>query len=255
MAHKGWISIHRKIRENWVWDNNDPFDKRSAWIDILLMVNHKKKKFLFGNELMEVEAGERITSERKLAERWSWSRTKVRNFLELLEKDKMIEVKKTPQKRTRLKVLNYGYYQESENHKKTSKEPQENQRSTTEEPQKNLNNNDNNDLIMKNNEKEGASLSSSDRKILKILKSIDKYPFDFDRDIEQLKEYKTEFPTVDILEEVKKWKTYKRDKPLKEKSNARLQFRNWLSNAEKWSDNSASKKKTKKITADEIRNF
>jgi len=141
----GWISIHRKIQQHWIWETNKPFDKRSAWIDILLMVNHKKRKVILGNELIEVGCGERITSERKLAERWGWSRTKVRNFLEILKKDSMIKVEKPNQKRTRIKVLNYSNYQNIKNHKRTREEPEKNQRRTREEPEKNINNNDNND--------------------------------------------------------------------------------------------------------------
>ena len=125
MPDSGWIKLYRKIRENWVWDSKEPFDKRSAWVDILLMVNHKKGKTLLGNELIEVDRGERITSERKLAEKWNWSRTKVRSFLELLEKEKMIKIKRD-KKKTTLKVLNYSVYQETENHKKTTKKPQKN---------------------------------------------------------------------------------------------------------------------------------
>jgi len=120
---KGWISIHRKITEHWLWENDKPFDKRSAWIDILLMVSHEKKKVLLGNEIIEVDRGERVTSERKLAERWGWSRTKVRNFLELLVKDKMIEIKQDKQK-TILKVLNYGKYQQPKNHERTTENEQ-----------------------------------------------------------------------------------------------------------------------------------
>src|SRR6056297_3625205 len=107
MANDGWIKLYRQIQNNWLWETEKPFDKRSAWIDILLMVNHKKKKIPFDNSFVEVDKGERITSERKLAKKWGWSRTKVRNFLELLQKDNMLEVKKTT-KRTTIKVVNFG---------------------------------------------------------------------------------------------------------------------------------------------------
>ncbi|MCF8009018.1 MAG: hypothetical protein K9K32_04570 [Halanaerobiales bacterium] len=145
MPNNGWISLHRKIQNHWIWDNEEKFDKRSAWVDILLMVNHEKRKVNLGNELLTVESGERITSERKLAKRWNWSRTKVRNFLDLLKKDNMIEFNKIPQKRTRLKVLNYSDYQNIKNQIKTSKKPEEDHKRTSKEPQKDLNNNDNND--------------------------------------------------------------------------------------------------------------
>ena len=79
-----------------------------------------------------------------------------------------------------------------------------------------------------------ASASSEERKILKILKSIKKYPFNFKKDIENIRELMTDYPEVDFLKETKKWKTYKKDKPLKKNSNARLQLRNWMDNANKW---------------------
>ena len=105
----GWISIHRKITDNWVWKEK-PFSKGQAWIDILMMVNHENKKILLGNELIEVERGSRITSIRQLCDRWGWSNTKVKNFLNLLEEDKMLVVK-SDSKKTTLTVVNYNDYQ------------------------------------------------------------------------------------------------------------------------------------------------
>ena len=138
-ALTGWIKLHRKIQEHWLWQDK-PFDKRSAWIDMLLMANHDYNKFLLGNELVEVERGSFITSEVKLAERWGWSRTKVRNFLQLLINDRMIE-KKSDNRKTILTIENYNDYQYSE----TAKEQQKNSEKTAEEQRKNTNNNDNND--------------------------------------------------------------------------------------------------------------
>ena len=46
---EGWISIYRQIQDNWIWKSKEPFDKRSAWIDLLLMVNHDKQKVEFDN--------------------------------------------------------------------------------------------------------------------------------------------------------------------------------------------------------------
>ena len=39
---QGWISIHRKIRECFIW-NEEPYDKAHAWIDLLLRANHDDK--------------------------------------------------------------------------------------------------------------------------------------------------------------------------------------------------------------------
>lgn len=142
MANKGWISIYRQIQDCWIWQD-DVFSRGQAWIDLLLFANHHDKKIAFGNELITVEAGSFITSKRKLADRWQWSRTKVDNFLSLLEQDKMI-VTKSDTKKTLVSIVNYEVYQQSSNEEKATKEPQESHKKATEKPQKSTNNNDNN---------------------------------------------------------------------------------------------------------------
>ena len=95
---QGWISIHRKLREHWLWQET-PFDKRSAWIDILMSANHCDNKVLLGKTLIDVSRGQLITSEVKLMKKWGWSKTKVRSFLDMLEKENMI-IKTTETKKT-----------------------------------------------------------------------------------------------------------------------------------------------------------
>lgn len=139
----GWIKIYRSVQDHWLWNNGTAFDERSAWIDLLMMMNFKERKFQLGKELLTAERGERVTSERKLAERWGWSRTKTRNYLELLEKDGMIELEKTS-KRTRVKACNYDLYQGWNSDEKTGREPAGDQNQTAWEPEEDTNNNVNN---------------------------------------------------------------------------------------------------------------
>ena len=73
-------------------------------------------------------------------------KSKVRNFLSMLEKDLML-VKKTDNKKTTLIVLNYEVWQDSE----TAKEPQKNHERTTKEPQKDTNKNVKNEKNEKKN--------------------------------------------------------------------------------------------------------
>lgn len=146
---EGWISLDRQIWSNWVWSDK-PFSRGQAWIDMLLLANHQDNKFALGNELVECERGEFITSEIKLMERWGWSKTKVRSFLKLLQDDKMI-VKKTDHKKTAIKLVNYSVYQDSQ----TTKEPKKNHEETIKKPKKDTNNNVNND----NNENNKKSVS------------------------------------------------------------------------------------------------
>ncbi len=85
---EGWVSLYRKIQEHWIWKSKEPFDKRSAWIDLLLMVNHKDEEIEMDSTIIKIEAGQRITSLEKLAGKWRWSRHKVSNFLNQLEKER-----------------------------------------------------------------------------------------------------------------------------------------------------------------------
>ncbi|NEZ46519.1 DnaD domain protein [Clostridium niameyense] len=119
---EGWIKLYRNIQEHWIWQDSQ---KLKWWLDILLLANHKDNKFLLGNELITIERGEHHTSELKLAERWGVSKTTVRKFLNLLESDHMIELKKS-KKGTTLKVANYSDYQDFSEGEKTIKKPQKN---------------------------------------------------------------------------------------------------------------------------------
>ena len=107
----GWIKVYRQIRSSWLWNSDEPYDRRSAWIDMLLCANHDGKTVCMDGKLMTVERGSFVTSQLKLAERWRWDRKKVKHFLELLEQDKMVAITTTT-KRTTVTIENYGKYQD-----------------------------------------------------------------------------------------------------------------------------------------------
>lgn len=107
----GWIKLHRKLQECWIWLEKEPFDKRSAWVDLLLTANHSDKKILFNGELITVKRGQILTSIRKLAERWKWSYDKTSRFLKLIESDGMLR-KESDNCRTLITIENYEVYQD-----------------------------------------------------------------------------------------------------------------------------------------------
>jgi len=136
---EGWISIHRKIQDCWIWTDEE-FSKGQAWVDLLLLVNHKDTKIPFNGEFITVKAGQRITSIASLAERWKWSRHKVSDFLNILEKDEMI-TQIRDNKKTLITIVNFEVYQNGdviEGHQKDIKR-------TSKGHQKDTNNNDNNE--------------------------------------------------------------------------------------------------------------
>ena len=113
MANDGWIKMHRKIQDCWIWNIDKPFDERSAWIDLLLSANHKDTKILFNGELILVKRGEFVTSIRKLSDKWKWNKDRVLKFLKLLESDGMI-TKSSDRYRTLITIDNYCIYQAKE---------------------------------------------------------------------------------------------------------------------------------------------
>lgn len=106
-----WIRIYRKIRESAVWNNNEPFDYRSAWIDLIMEANVKPNTFIYKGQTIEVKRGEYYTSIRKLSIRWHWSKDKVNRFLKMLIKLDMVRKHTDVRCATLLTIVNYDDYQ------------------------------------------------------------------------------------------------------------------------------------------------
>ena len=107
---KGWIKIDRGLIDSDIWTANEPFDIRSAWIDLLLMANFAPHDFISKGQTIHLEPGQLITSEQILGNRWKWSRGKVRRTLKQLKNQKMILVNGTTYGTT-LTIVNWGKFQ------------------------------------------------------------------------------------------------------------------------------------------------
>ena len=135
---KGYIKVYRDIRDHWIWtDEEESFSRGQAWIDLIMMVNHNDKDVLFNGRLIHVEKGCRITSLRRLSERWKWSIHKVSDFLNLLEKEGMISQARDS-KKTLITLINYGVYQSDRGGKGTVKEHSSNTQGNHKETNKTL---------------------------------------------------------------------------------------------------------------------
>ena len=111
MANKklGFIPLYRSLKENWIWQTDEPFDTRSAWVDLLLSVNHEEKKIKVGCSVVTIKPGQMWTSYKKLAKAWGWSYKKVVRYISMLKSDGMIEVNGTPNG-TLVTLVNYGNF-------------------------------------------------------------------------------------------------------------------------------------------------
>lgn len=128
---EGWIKLHRGLVDNQLW-RCEPFTRGQAWVDLLLLANFNHSYFFKRGVKIEVERGQVARSEVELADRWKWSRTKVRKFLNDLEKEQQIEQYKTNVTQL-ITVVNYNYYQEKEQQHGQQKDS----RKTAEKQQKN----------------------------------------------------------------------------------------------------------------------
>lgn len=167
---QGWITLHRSLLDNFLWEDK-PFTKGQAWVDLLLNANHEDKKIMFDGSVVEVKRGEKITSIRQLSERWGWSTTKTKKFLNVLQSEKMLTYFSNS-KKTTYTVVNYNKYQDLNNSKSNTEVTQKKHRSNTEVTQKNTNNNDNND----NNDNNIINILSNDKIFVVLLQKWNSLP-------------------------------------------------------------------------------
>ena len=142
MNSKGWIKLDRRIMDNdFLWGNGEPFDRRAAWVDLLLMAAHKDTAYC--------KRGQIVTSIRELAERWTWGRNRVYRFLRDTERAGMVTTSGTSSGTT-ITIENYSKYQSGRD---TNGTPSGTTNGTPSGTQTRINNNNNNNNINNNKNK------------------------------------------------------------------------------------------------------
>ncbi len=108
-SDKGFVKIYRDLQDHWIWEDK-PFRRGQAWVDLIMMMNHKDRKIFFNSNAITVKRGSAITSIRKLSERWGWSKDKVKHFLGVLQQEGMIQYESDTQK-TLIILVGFSEYQ------------------------------------------------------------------------------------------------------------------------------------------------
>lgn len=147
----GWIALHRSLLDHWLWKDK-PFSNGQAWIDLILLANHKDVKEYVNGSLKTFKKGTVNRSIESISHRWGWNRKKTRKFLNALEVDGMVSVNVTTHGTT-ISLINYDIYQTVGKTNGTAIDQTEGQQRENNVPQTTMNNNDNND----NNIREGKS--------------------------------------------------------------------------------------------------
>lgn len=115
-SNKGWIKVWRKTLNSEIWESGEPYDRRSAWIELLLMAGHEEDFVVFDGKKRDRLPGQIITSISALSRRFHWSRKKVRSFLGQMGDRHMIRL----EGHTRyclLTIENWDIYQSSKGRK------------------------------------------------------------------------------------------------------------------------------------------
>lgn len=119
---KGYIYLYRSIQENTIWADGTPFDRRSAFIDMIFMANYKDKELILRGGMKKIiKRGQFHTSIERLAKRWFWSPNKVRRYLALLNELGMVHIDGTTHGTT-VTIVNYEDFQNQWRAKSTTNE-------------------------------------------------------------------------------------------------------------------------------------
>ena len=109
--HRGYIKLWRKV-----WDNTlyftETFTRTQAWIDMLLLANHKPSTIYLRGIPVTIERGQLLGGENYLGSRWKWSRGKVRRFMQNLEQQNEQQIRQQKNNViTLITIVNYYLYQ------------------------------------------------------------------------------------------------------------------------------------------------
>lgn len=104
MFDKRWIAVYLDVFDKPLFDETSAYSKAAAWLDLVLANDN----------------GMVVTSESKLMNRWGWSKTKLRAFLQALEMERMI-TRSADKKSTNILLTDY-VQSDVETTKKTSGE-------------------------------------------------------------------------------------------------------------------------------------
>lgn len=131
-SNQGWISVYRSILESSLW-LSEPFTRGQAWFDLLLLANHTEGFIRVRGNKVPLTRGQVGWSVLSLSKRWKWSRSKVKRYLNELEKEAMIK-QQTNSITSIITISNYNFYQNTIQ--------QTNSKQTTDEQQSDTNNKD-----------------------------------------------------------------------------------------------------------------
>lgn len=108
---QGWIKLHRKMMYSNVFQNEKLL---KVFIYCLMKATHVDRRQIVGKRFVELEKGQFIFGRKKASIELNMKESTVRDYIELLKQDEMIQVNST-NKYSLITVVNWELYQHEEN--------------------------------------------------------------------------------------------------------------------------------------------
>lgn len=145
-----WFSVQRKYLFSELW-LAEPFTRGQAWLDLIGLARFQDG-FIFKRGIkVEIKRGQVPYSKSELADRWQWSRGKVRRFLMDLQNEHQIDQQKN-NVTTLISIINYDRYQNGKPANRPANEPANEPAEFPEPAPTEEHSTPNNDTTMINNE-------------------------------------------------------------------------------------------------------
>ena len=123
----GFLRLSRRFFKHFLWAEGRTYSKAEAWLDLVAQCAYEPQKRIVAGELVHVPRGGVVASERYLATRWKWSRTKIRAFFDLLEKEGMILIPPKDHRISSISLCNFDKYNPQKDrgsdHRKATERP------------------------------------------------------------------------------------------------------------------------------------
>lgn len=113
MRKPGYLRLSRKMfnGDDRLWEDSEPFDRRSAWIDLTQYAAWRARERVVKGRPVQLGRGEFVASIRFLAARWHWGEKRVRLFLAALSDMDRIRAQRETHTGTVYLLVNYDLYQ------------------------------------------------------------------------------------------------------------------------------------------------
>ena len=158
---------------------SEPFTRSQAWIDLLLTANHAQGFIRKRGILIEIKRGQVGESEETLADRWKWSRGKLRRFLDELISVQQITREPVQQNKNLSCLITITNYHEYQKNDTTKSDVSDTTSSTTDEQQ--IEQQTNNRQYRNKNDKNNENDKKEELEPKTLVHKVNEYREDFDK--------------------------------------------------------------------------